>query len=145
ISTGLPTISSLSQSSVQQGSNGFTLTVNGSGFVSGATVQLNGTTLPTAFLNGGQLTAFVSSSFLTSAGSFPITVTEFNGQSTVTSSPVTFTVGQRVTSTITATGLNITATANVAQDFTVAQFTDSASNAQPGAYAVSVDFGDGTT
>jgi hypothetical protein len=136
--------SSLSPNSVQQGSGGFTLTVNGSGFVSGATVQLNGTTLPTTFVNGGQLTAFVSSSLLTTAGSFPVTVTEFNGQNTVISSPVTFTITQRSPSTVTATGLNITATANVAQDFTVAQFTDSAPNAQPGAYAVPVDFGDGT-
>jgi hypothetical protein len=62
----------------------------------------------------------------------------------VTSNAVTLTVSQRTTTTITATGLNITGTANVAQDFTVAQFTDSASNTTPGSYAVSIDFGDGT-
>jgi hypothetical protein len=32
----------------------------------------------------------------------------------------------------------------VAQDFTVAQFTDSGPDAQPGAYSVAIDFGDGT-
>jgi hypothetical protein len=46
--------------------------------------------------------------------------------------------------TLIVTGLNITATVNVAQDFTVALFTDTSPNAQPGAYAVPVNFGDGT-
>src|SRR5262249_25385643 len=130
--------------SVRQGSGGFTLFVTGTNFVPGATVRFNGTNLPTTFVSSSQLSAFVSSSLLTSAGSFPVTVSQFNGQNTVISNAVPFTITQSNPSTIPATGLNVTATANVAQDFTVAQFTDTAPNAQPGAYAVSIDFGDGT-
>ena len=56
------------------GGPGFTLTVNGSGFVSGATVNLSGTALSTTFLNSRQLTALVPASAVATAGTATITV-----------------------------------------------------------------------
>jgi hypothetical protein len=129
------------------GSGTFTLTINGSNFVPGAVVQwnANGTTIPlaTSFLNSGQLTATVPSSLLTTAGTASVSVLQFINGTPLTSNAAIFNITSSST-TIVATGLNITATVNVAQDFTVAQFTDSAPNAQPGAYAVAINFGDGT-
>jgi len=72
-----------------------------------------------------------------------VTVSQLVEGSTRISNAATFSITP-VSTTITATGLNISATVNVAQDFMVAQFTDSGSDAQPGAYAVPIDFGDGT-
>jgi hypothetical protein len=56
------------------GGPGFTLTVNGTGFVSGATVNLNGTALPTMFVNSRQLTALVPASAIASTSTATITV-----------------------------------------------------------------------
>jgi hypothetical protein len=53
---------------------GFTLTVNGAGFVSGATVDFNGTALATTFVNRRQLTAVVPAADIASAGTASITV-----------------------------------------------------------------------
>jgi hypothetical protein len=135
-----PTITQVSPSSAVQGSSGFTMIVFGSGFANGATVPFNGISVPTTFFNGSQLLANVSSSLLTTAGNVNVVVS----QNFVTSNTAIFNITQRVPSTLTATGLNITATANVAQNFTVTRFTDLGPNARPGAYAVSIDFGDGT-
>ena len=56
------------------GSAGFTLTVNGTGFLSGATVNFNGTALATTFVNGSRLTAVVPAANIASAGTVSITV-----------------------------------------------------------------------
>lgn len=56
------------------GGAGFTLTVNGTGFVDGATVDFNGVALPTTFVSSGKLTASVPTSDLASAGTASITV-----------------------------------------------------------------------
>jgi hypothetical protein len=45
---------------------------------------------------------------------------------------------------LTATGIDFAAIVGVAQDFTVAQYTDSDPSAHTGGYAVPLDFGDGT-
>lgn len=42
---------------VAPGGSSFTLTVNGTGFVSSSVINWNGTPLSTAFVNGSQLTA----------------------------------------------------------------------------------------
>jgi phospholipase C len=57
------------------GGAGFTLTVNGSGFVSGATIQWNGIALTTTFVNSSKLTATVPSANIANAGTALITVT----------------------------------------------------------------------
>ena len=56
------------------GGAGFTLTVNGAGFISGATVNFNGVALPTTFVNGQQLTAAVPPADIASAGTASIAV-----------------------------------------------------------------------
>jgi FG-GAP-like repeat len=61
--------------SVTPGGAGFTLTVNGTGFVSGAKINWNGTTLTTTFVSASQLTATVPAINIATAGSASVTVT----------------------------------------------------------------------
>jgi hypothetical protein len=65
----LPTITSLSPPSAYLNSAGFTLTVNGSGFVSGAVVYWNNVPLTTSYVSSTELTAQVLATDLTYAGS----------------------------------------------------------------------------
>jgi hypothetical protein len=60
--------------SAAPGSQGITLTVNGTGFVSGATVDWNTAPLATTFVSSSQLTAVVPGADLTSSSSAAITV-----------------------------------------------------------------------
>ncbi|HTA24062.1 MAG TPA: IPT/TIG domain-containing protein [Terriglobales bacterium] len=53
---------------VARGGTRFTLTVNGTGFVSGATVNWNGTALVTTFVSESQLTATVPAPDIADAG-----------------------------------------------------------------------------
>src|SRR5580704_2975207 len=57
------------------GGPAFTLTVNGTGFVSGAVVNWNGSALTTTFVNGSQVTAIVPASDIANAGTVSVTVT----------------------------------------------------------------------
>ncbi len=70
----VPSISSISPASVTAGSAGFTLTVNGSGFVSGSTVRVNGSNRTTTLVSATQLTVAIPASDLASAGTLSITV-----------------------------------------------------------------------
>ncbi len=56
------------------GGAGFTLTVNGTGFVSGSEVNWNGTALSTTFVSSSQLTAAVPASDIATASTASITV-----------------------------------------------------------------------
>ena len=69
-----PTISSLAPRSVQAVAAPFTLTVNGTGFVTGAGVQWNGSPRLTSFVSGTQLTAAIPASDIANQGSAQITV-----------------------------------------------------------------------
>lgn len=71
----LPSITSLSPSPLATGA--FTLTVNGNGFVSGATVNFDGVDLPTTFVSTTKLTAAGSASAAKS--SVPVIVTTPDG------------------------------------------------------------------
>ena len=68
------TLTSLGPNGATVGGPTFTLTVNGSSFVSGATVQWNGSPLSTSFVNGTQLTATVPGSLIANTGSASVTV-----------------------------------------------------------------------
>jgi hypothetical protein len=57
------------------GGPGFTLTVNGTEFVSGAVVNWNGTALATSFVTGSQVTATVPAADIATAGTVSVTVT----------------------------------------------------------------------
>jgi hypothetical protein len=68
-------ITSLSPNSATAGGSAFTLTVNGTGFVSGAVVEWNTTALATTFVSSTQLTATVPASLITAPGIANVTVT----------------------------------------------------------------------
>ena len=75
------------------GGPSFRLTVNGTGFVSGATVNWNSTALTTTFVSSSQLTATVPTANVANAGTATITVTPHgSGQ---TASSAVFFLGKR--------------------------------------------------
>ena len=80
----VPTINSLSPSSATAGAAAFTLTVNGTNFVSGATVNWGGTALTTTYVSPSQLTASVPASLIATAGAVSVTVTTSGGTSAAT-------------------------------------------------------------
>lgn len=61
-------------SSIAPGGSAFTLTVNGTGFLSTSTIDFDGNSLATTFINQGQLQANVPATSIASAGSHSITV-----------------------------------------------------------------------
>src|SRR6266446_3223016 len=61
------------------GSATFTLTVNGSGFLSDAVVKWNGTALTTTFVKSSQITASVPAADLVTAGTATVTVNNGSG------------------------------------------------------------------
>jgi hypothetical protein len=67
-------ISVISPSSATALGPAFMLTVNGTGFLTGCTVQWNGSALPTTFVNATQLTASVPAALIASQGSASVTV-----------------------------------------------------------------------
>jgi uncharacterized protein (TIGR03437 family) len=79
--TAAPYLSGLNPSSAIAGSEAFTLTVNGTGFLSGATVTWNGTELATTVVGAAQLTAAVPGALVAAAGTANIAVTDSAGTS----------------------------------------------------------------
>src|SRR4029079_14568299 len=98
-----PTVSSLSPTCATAGGPQFTLTVNGTNFVSGSTVNWNGSPLTTTFVSDTQLTATVPAALIATAGTASITVVTPCGG---TSNAQTFTIGATpvITSRLTACG-----------------------------------------
>jgi hypothetical protein len=76
-----PTIASISPTSAIAGGAAFTLTVNGTNFVSGSTVNLNSNAQTTTFVNATQLTGAILASDIATAGNFSVTVTNPGGAS----------------------------------------------------------------
>jgi uncharacterized protein (TIGR03437 family) len=72
-------LSVLAPSSATAGGPAFTLTVNGSGFLSGSTVQWTGQPLTTTYVSANLLTAAVSSNLIAAQGTAAITVTNPGG------------------------------------------------------------------
>jgi hypothetical protein len=70
----VPTLSGLSPSSATAGGGAFTLTLNGSNFLTGSTVSWNGNMLPVTYVSGTQLTASVPASDLAQIGTAQLTV-----------------------------------------------------------------------
>ncbi|GAA4049221.1 hypothetical protein GCM10022409_39720 [Hymenobacter glaciei] len=85
------TIISLVPNSAEVGTAGLTVTVNGTGFMNGATVQFNASDRATTFVSVQQLTVALTAADLATVGSYNVTVTNppFPG---VPSAPATFTV-----------------------------------------------------
>jgi photosystem II stability/assembly factor-like uncharacterized protein len=70
----VPAITSLSPQNAVAGASGFTLTVNGNGFSSNSTVNWNGSSRSTSFVNANQLQATITTTDLATAGTVAVTV-----------------------------------------------------------------------
>ena len=89
ITAALPVVSSISPATATAGGATFTLTVNGSGFVSGSVVEWSGAVLNTTFVSSTRLTATVPAADIAGAAAISVTVVNPPG---VVSGGVTFTV-----------------------------------------------------
>jgi hypothetical protein len=79
VTPAVPVLSGISPSSAVVGGPAFTLTANGSNFVSGSVVQVNGSNRTTTFVNGTQLNASIPAGDIASAGTLAIGVVNPNG------------------------------------------------------------------
>ena len=70
----VPLVSSITPGATAPGSTGFTLFVNGTGFVPTSTVQWNGNARATTFISSSKVSAAISASDIASAGTATITV-----------------------------------------------------------------------
>lgn len=98
-----PVLTSLSPSSRPAGSGAFTLTVNGTGFTSGASVLWNGSPRVTTFVSSTQLTAAILATDLATAGSASISAANPDGSAAPTRLSFTVTVSPPRPSTISPT------------------------------------------
>ena len=87
------TITSVAPRSGTAGGPAFTLTVKGSGFVSGATVRWNGISCGTTFISDTELRAQIPASFIEEAGTAGVTVIN-GGPGGGTSNVLAFTVSE---------------------------------------------------
>jgi endonuclease G, mitochondrial len=91
VNNPVPAATSLSPTSVAAGGSSFTLTVNGSSFISSSVVKWNGTSLTTTYVSATKVTATVPAANIATAGT--ATVTVFNPTpGGGTSSGLTFTI-----------------------------------------------------
>src|SRR3990172_4145278 len=74
-----PTVTGLSPSSATAGGAAFTLTVNGSNFVSGAKVRWNGADRTTTFVSATQLRANITAADIAAPATVPVTVLNPDG------------------------------------------------------------------
>ena len=87
----VPVLTSISPTSTTAGGPAFTLTVNGSNFISDSVVRWNGNSRTTTFVSGARLTASILASDIAATGTAEVTV--FNpAPGGGTSSPLTFSV-----------------------------------------------------
>ena len=70
-----PTITGLVPNTAVAGSAGFTLTVNGTGFLSSTVITFNGTALVTTLVSATQVTALVPASAVATVGTYAVTAT----------------------------------------------------------------------
>jgi hypothetical protein len=74
LAPGAPTINSISPDKVPAGGEGFTLTVNGTGFVMNSVVQFNGQDRATTFASSTELTAAITAENIAEGFTYGITV-----------------------------------------------------------------------
>jgi uncharacterized repeat protein (TIGR01451 family) len=98
----VPVLTSLSPSSASVGSGAFSLTVNGSGFVSGSTVLWNGTSRATTVNSSAQLQATIAAADVATAGTATVTV---SAPGCGTSNALTFNI-QAIIQTVAGGGAN---------------------------------------
>jgi len=94
-SNPVPAITGLNPSSTAAGSGGFTLTVDGTGFIAGSAVRWNGADRGTTYVSATRLTASIPGGDVDSAGSVTVTVVNPGpGGGTSNGSAFTVTAGQ---------------------------------------------------
>ena len=91
-----PAITGLSPGSITAGSSAFTLTVNGSRFVAGSTVNFAGAAVATTFVSATRLTAQVPANLVANPGTVAVTVAN---TAMAVSAPANFTISPRPTIT----------------------------------------------
>ena len=96
-----PLATSLSPTNANVGGPALTLTVTGSGFIPESVVRWNGIVRPTTFVSGTSLQAAISAADIAAVGTAQVTVFT-PGPGGGTSSPLTFTINQAPTLTISA-------------------------------------------
>ncbi|HEY1496979.1 MAG TPA: putative Ig domain-containing protein [Candidatus Solibacter sp.] len=99
-----PTITGLSPTNIPAGSPQFTLSITGATFVTGTlstVASFNGSNLVTTVVNSGLITAQVPAALVTTAGSYPVVVTNPGG---IASAPVPFTVAVALAITTSSLG-----------------------------------------
>src|SRR6202035_1373733 len=94
INNPAPTETSLSPTSATAGGAAFTLTVNGTGFVSTSAVKFNGAVKTTTFVSATKLTAAITAADIATAGTASVTVT--NPAPGGVSNAVSFTINNPV-------------------------------------------------
>lgn len=99
--TPTPTLIGISSNSVVAGSSAFTLTVNGTNFISSSVVRWNGADRSTTFVSNTQLRALISASDLSNAGVASVAV--FNPGGGGGSNSLPFTITQPCTYSISPT------------------------------------------
>jgi len=113
VNNPVPTISSLSPSSTAVGGANFTLTVNGTNFISSSVVRFNGSNRTTTFVSATQLTAQIVATDIVNMGMFPITVSNpapGGGVSNTVNLPVLPAITGLSPATVRAGGLGFTLT-----------------------------------
>ena len=104
----IPTLNSISPSSATAGGSTFTLTVNGTNFVGGSVVKLNGANRTTTYVSSTQLPAAITAADIATAGTASVTV--FNpAPGGGTSNAQTFTINNPVPTTTSISPLSATA------------------------------------
>ncbi|MEY4905514.1 MAG: hypothetical protein RLZZ292_3329, partial [Bacteroidota bacterium] len=133
-----PTTTSISPSSTTEGSAGFTLTVNGTNFVSGSsTVTWNGATRTTTFVSATQLTATITAADVVAAGTATVGVTT-TGAAAV-SNTQTFTINAASSPTLLVTPSSLSfGNQNVATSSTGQSFSLSGTNLTGGSGNITV-------
>jgi hypothetical protein len=115
-----PVLRGLDTTTLPEGSAGFTLTLNGSGFLSSSSVQWNGTPLIITAAGGTQIQVMVPPALLADKGTALVTVSN-PGPGGGPSLPQVFTVTD---APLTAAGANISVLGNKSFSGVVATFTD---------------------
>jgi photosystem II stability/assembly factor-like uncharacterized protein len=138
----VPQLTSLSSTSAQEGSAGFTLTVTGCNFVPTSVVQWSDgvitTNLATTFVSSTQLKATVTAAQLADEGAFTVTVVNplpAGG----TSVALPFTVADAA---LTPVAQTITPTEGTAFNLVVGRFLDANLSATTADYTATIDWGD---
>ncbi|MEK7832337.1 MAG: IPT/TIG domain-containing protein, partial [Acidobacteriota bacterium] len=92
----VPALTSLDPTNATAGTNGISLTVNGSGFVSLSTVRWNGVVRTTQFVSATQLTATIPASDLVAAGTAAVDVISPAPGGGTSNNSLTFTINNPV-------------------------------------------------